>query len=325
MAYRQAGRPVSGLTRLLDGACKAIRKHHELARRLRVPGREQGRLARNRRRQPLGQRRRRTWRVPDQGAVQCAGRGDVRAQLNALSSAALKAFSTSQIASISTAAVAALSTAALNGMGSAQLGSLTQAQIQALNSSQFAGLSQSALSSLNLSYFGAKQVAGLGASAISSMSVSQFDAGVAPNIASLSTAAIKGLTTAQIQSLTAEQASTLTSAQLSAMNASQKATHTNTYSVMKDAQSLETSGSLSYQGMLQDAASGGMNASKSAGLQTLASDLTPPAPTASRPRPISSRFSTTWSRATRPTLPTMAAHRLQPSSATSRRRRAKPR
>ena len=198
------------------------------------------------------------------------------AQLNTLSSASLKALSGSQIASLSTTAVSALSTATLNGMGSAQLGSLTEAQVEALTSSQVAGLSQSALSSLNLSYFGATQVAGLGASAIASMSVSQFDKGVAPNVASLSTAAIKGLTTAQIQSLTTEQASTMTSAQLSAMNASQTAAYNATYSVMKDAQSLETDGSLSYQSMLQvleDAANGGMNATKFAGLKTLAGDL----------------------------------------------------
>ena len=198
------------------------------------------------------------------------------AQLNALSSSALKALSASQIASLSTTAVSVLSTATLNGMSSAQLNSLTQAQIQALTSPQVAGLSQSALSSLNLSYFGAAQVAGLGASTIASMSVSQFDSAVAPNVASLSTAAVKGLATAQIQSLTAEQASTLTSAQLSAMNASQLAAYDATYSVMKDAQSLETNGSLSYQGALQvleDAASGGMNASKFGGLQAVAKDL----------------------------------------------------
>ena len=220
--------------------------------------------------------------VPGLGASQIQALSNTQvaamsaAQLNALTSAALKTLSTSQIASISTTAMSALSTTALSGMSSTQLGALTQPQVQALTTSQVAGLSQSALSSLKLSYFGAQQVAGLGASTISSMSVSQFDSVVAPNVASLSTAAIKGLTTDQIKSLTAQQASTMTSAQLSAMNTSQKAAYSATYSVLKDAQSLETNGYLSYQSMLQvlqDAANGGMNASKFADLQTLAKAL----------------------------------------------------
>lgn len=198
------------------------------------------------------------------------------AAINGLSSAVLKSLSTSEVSSLSTAAVSALSAPTLGAMTSAQLGSLTGTQVQALTTAQVAGLSQSALSSLNLSYFGARQVAALGASTVSSMSVPQFDAVVAPNIASLSAAAVKGVTTAQIQSLTAQQASALTSAQLSAMTASQKAAAAAVYSVMKDAQSLETNGALSYQDLLQvleDAATNGMNASKFSDLQTLAKDL----------------------------------------------------
>jgi hypothetical protein len=198
------------------------------------------------------------------------------AQAKGLTASQIASLTDSQAASLSTTGVSALSTAILNGMSPEQLGSLTQAQVQALTSLQIAGLSQTVLSSLKASYFGGKQVAGLSASSLSSMSVSLFDSLVAPNVASVSTAAIRGLMTDQIQSLTSDQASTLTSAQLSAMNASQKAAIIANPSVLRDVQSYEINGSLAYQGalrLLQDAENGGMNASKFANLQAIAKAL----------------------------------------------------
>jgi hypothetical protein len=137
-------------------------------------------------------------------------------------------------------------------------------------------MTSGSVGALNLSYFGAQQVAGLGTATIATMATSLFDQVVAPNVSVLSTLAVKGLTVAQIGSLSSSQASQFSTAQMSAMNSSQLAAVNGAYSVAKDAASLETNGALSFSGamqVLQDAANGGMNATKFSGLQTLANQI----------------------------------------------------
>jgi hypothetical protein len=125
-----------------------------------------------------------------------------------------------------------------------------------------------------MGYFGAQQIAGLGAATIAAMTTARFDQIVAPYISALSIAAIKVLTVAEIASLTASQAAGFSAAQMAAMSAGQLAAIGNP--IAKEALSLEVNGALGFAGalqVLQDAAVGGMTATKFSQLQQLAGQI----------------------------------------------------
>ncbi len=92
----------------------------------------------------------------------------------------------------------------------------------------------------------------------------------------MATAAVKGLTIGELQSLTPTQAQGFSSAQFAALSSAQLAVVMSHNSILIEAGSLEAGGALSYSSMLKlldDAASGGMSASKFSGLQYLAAEL----------------------------------------------------
>ena len=108
------------------------------------------------------------------------------------------------------------------------------------------------------------------------MSIAQFDQIIAPNIASLSTAAITGLTAAQLNSLSATQISNFTAAQMAAFNSTQISALYAKSAIAADITAHEVNGALSFSGaqaVLQDAAVGGMNTLKFSELEQVASKL----------------------------------------------------
>ena len=197
-------------------------------------------------------------------------------QLNALSPGAIGVLSANQMAALSSATVGGLSAATLNTMSAGQIGQFSAAQTAALTSTQLNGLSAGNLNALNASSLTAAQVKGLSATAIGNFTTAKFDSLVVPNLASLSTSAVAGITVAQLQSLSSSQIGQFTSAQLAAMTPSQNVVLTGNNPIEAEAASMASGGALTYNDLLtilQNASTGGMNAIKLQGLQTLGADL----------------------------------------------------
>lgn len=204
------------------------------------------------------------------------------AQLSGLSATQWRAISATQIGALDAAQVGGLSTTALNSLSSAQIGALSPAQTQALSNTQISSLNVTNLQALNVASLSTRQISGLLTNSLNDLSTKQEASLSQTEIQALSNNQINGLarfnldaldvaqlSTSQIVGLTAATQAKLTSAQTALLTGADN-------SVAVDVDRRESDGSLTYASMLailQDAAAGGMTATKFSGLQTLAGEL----------------------------------------------------
>ena len=214
------------------------------------------------------------------------------AQLGAMSTSAFAALSSAQLsallaghgASATTAQLAALTSATVASLSTAALSALTSAQADALSSADLNALDAAHMQALRLNGLSATSLKGLSAAAIGNMSSAEFANAVGGNVASLTTAAVKAITAADVQALSIAQVDAFTTAQQSALSASAAAALTaakaagngEAATVLADFQSQVGNGSVGYNGLLkvlQDAATGGMNAGELSALDQIAGEL----------------------------------------------------
>lgn len=171
----------------------------------------------------------------------------------------------------------ALSASALAGLSSAALAAVRPALEQSLTATQLNGMGAAALMALYPGRLTNAQIGSLTAATIASLSTAQFDALLGARLGALSVAAISGISIADLTSLTPAETAEFTSAQVAAMSSAQAAALPSANPVLADLKAHESGATLSYTGaldVLQDAAAGGMTATKFAGLTQVANWLT---------------------------------------------------
>ena len=197
-------------------------------------------------------------------------------RLTLVTTAEAATLTAAQLNGLTAAKLQALSPSALAGLSHAALAGLRMGLEQSLTATQLNGMGAAALTALNPAYLTAAQIHSLTAATVASLTVAQFDALLGNRLASLSVAAISGISVADLASLTPTQRAAFTSAEIAAMSPTQLAALQGSNAVVADMQAHESNGSLSYAGalaVLQDAAVGGMNATKWAGLTQVANEL----------------------------------------------------
>jgi hypothetical protein len=170
----------------------------------------------------------------------------------------------------------ALSPSALAGISPAALAALRPALEQCLTAQQLNGMGAAALSALIPGRLTDAQIGSLTAATVASLSTAQFDALLGARLAALSVAAISGISIADLTSLTPAEAAEFSSAQIAAMSTAQANALPGQNPVVADLLTHESGGTLSYASalaVLQDAAAGGMTATKFAGLTQVANWL----------------------------------------------------
>ncbi len=205
------------------------------------------------------------------------------ARIAGLSISTINALSPLQIGAWTRPQVHALTQAQVEGLGQNlfeaidpsdfspwQIRQFTASQASSLSSQQLKDFTRPALAAIDAADLTGAQIAALDASTVATMNVKTFDAVVAPNLSLISNSAFAAISTADVASLTPSQLAAFTGRQDSVAGLN------TTNPVLADVVAHESNGALSYAGMLQvlqDAASGGMNATTWTGLQTLAQDL----------------------------------------------------
>ena len=210
--------------------------------------------------------------------------------VDAVTTGALTTLSPAQVAALSASAVAGFGVAefdqvlannvqflsSLSGASVADLQSLNAAQFGALADDELSALGGAFLSQFNPELFTPEQISGLSGATIAGMTTIFFSQLSNPDLAAISTTAISGMTAAQLQALSAGQIASFTPEQIAAMSPSQLTVVGATNPLLVQAIQLEVDGNLSYSGalaLLENAAVGGMNATKFADLQTVANLL----------------------------------------------------
>jgi hypothetical protein len=205
--------------------------------------------------------------------------GKSAARVAALSASTIASLTAADIAVLAATQAAALTASQINALSTSAFSAFAAVQIAALSVGAVAGMDAKHIALLSVAQakgLTLKQIGALSAAQVSALSISAFDAGVATHLSSLTTSAVKGLSTAELKSLTTAQTQGFSSAQIAAMSPAQKTVVMAQNPIVVEARSVEVGGALNYSSMLKllnDAAVGGMTASKFSGLQFVASQL----------------------------------------------------